>query len=474
MAVDKLVDSSQLDNNLTSVANAIRTKSGGSSPLVFPSGFVSEIENIPTGSSVEVDSLSVTQNGTYTAQSGHAYSPVTVNVPSSGGSASKKDVNFYDYDGTLLHSYTVAEALDLTVLPENPSHSGLMAQGWNWSLADIKSQVQSTGKCNVGQMYITDDGKTRIYVHFEEGRSSPYFGIGVNGTVKVDWGDGSSISTLTGTSLTTVKTEQHIYVPGDYVIKLTVVSGSFTFFGVTGMPYILTKSTSTSGTISRVYTNAIQKIELGSSVTSIGSNAFSNCFSLASITIPMDITSIAGNAFSACYSLVSITIPRDVTSIAGTTFSACYSLTSIMIPSSVTSIGSSAFQNCYNLASIIIPSSVTSIGASMFTKCYSLASIIIPIGVTSIGATAFSDCYSLASITIPGSVRSIATTAFANCYGMAEYHFLPTTPPTLANKNAFSNIQSDCIIYVPQGCLEAYQTATNWSNYASHIQEEAA
>ena len=49
MSVDKLVDSSQLDSDLTSVANAIRAKSGGSSQLAFPAGFVSEIQAIPSG-----------------------------------------------------------------------------------------------------------------------------------------------------------------------------------------------------------------------------------------------------------------------------------------------------------------------------------------------------------------------------------------------------------------------------------------
>lgn len=49
MALDKLVDSSQLDTDLTSVANAIRAKSGGSGQLAFPAGFVSEIGNIPSG-----------------------------------------------------------------------------------------------------------------------------------------------------------------------------------------------------------------------------------------------------------------------------------------------------------------------------------------------------------------------------------------------------------------------------------------
>lgn len=49
MAVDKLVDSSQLDSDLTSVANAIRTKGGTSASLAFPADFVSAIAAIPSG-----------------------------------------------------------------------------------------------------------------------------------------------------------------------------------------------------------------------------------------------------------------------------------------------------------------------------------------------------------------------------------------------------------------------------------------
>lgn len=56
MSVDKLVDSTQLDSDLTSVANAIRAKSGGSSQLAFPAGFVSEIQAIPSGGGTELQS----------------------------------------------------------------------------------------------------------------------------------------------------------------------------------------------------------------------------------------------------------------------------------------------------------------------------------------------------------------------------------------------------------------------------------
>lgn len=53
MSVDKLVDSTQLDSDLTSVANAIRTKGGTSAQLTFPSGFVSAVQNIPSGANLQ-------------------------------------------------------------------------------------------------------------------------------------------------------------------------------------------------------------------------------------------------------------------------------------------------------------------------------------------------------------------------------------------------------------------------------------
>lgn len=49
MALDKLVDSSQLDTDLTAVANAIRTKGDTSAALAFPTGFVDAVEAIETG-----------------------------------------------------------------------------------------------------------------------------------------------------------------------------------------------------------------------------------------------------------------------------------------------------------------------------------------------------------------------------------------------------------------------------------------
>lgn len=396
---------------------------------------------------ITVESLSVTQNGTYTAPTGKAYSPVTVNVSGGGGgsSASKKQINFIDYDGTIVDSYTKTEWQSVSALPSNPSHSGLTAQGWNWTKAQIDAQLTAmpNGDVWVGQMYITESGDTEIDVSMQKGRLAPILTIAVNGTITVDWGDNTTPDTVTGTSLSTRQAVPHTYAAaGDYMMKIHVVSGSFRFYGSTS--YLLLRK-NTTGNENRGYANCVRAVRFGSGVTTIGANAFYNCASLASITIPSGVTSISGSAFQNCYSLTSITIPSDVTSINSTEFNYCSSLASITMPSGVTSIGGSAFQNCYSLASIMIPSGVTSIGGGTFNSCYSLASVTIPSGITSIESSAFNDCY-----------------------GMAEYHILPTTPPTLGS-TAFNNIVSDCKIYVPSASLETYQTATNWSTYASYM-----
>ena len=387
-----------------------------------------------------------------------------------GGSASTSpnDVNFYDYDGTIVASYSLSEAQSLTALPDGPTHSGLTFQGWNYTLDKIKA---FTRPMNVGATYITDDGKTRLYIRIAaEGRMTVplYISQTVANGVTIDWGDGSATQTLAETgNVNTTHTYANI---GDYVITLDLVDGCVLGFGDGSNSYCVLGSTETDGS---VYRNMLQAVQIGTGVTSIGNRAFQACYSLASITIPDGVTSIGTRAFGGC-SLISIIIPDGVTSIGNFAFSECCSLTSITIPDSVISIGKSAFNACYSLASITIPDGVTSIGSYTFSACYSLASITIPDGVTSIGDGVFAECCSLASIVIPDGVTSIGASAFGGCYGMAEYHLKPTTPPTLSNTNAFIDIPSDCIIYVPQGCLEAYQNATNWATYASYMQEEPA
>lgn len=69
MAYDKVVDSAALDSKLTQVADAIRTKGNTSAGLQFPSGFISAIQAIQTGTELKII-VSVTSGATVTATKG--------------------------------------------------------------------------------------------------------------------------------------------------------------------------------------------------------------------------------------------------------------------------------------------------------------------------------------------------------------------------------------------------------------------
>lgn len=104
MAVDKLVDSTQLDADLTSVANAIRTKGGTSAQMAFPAGFVSAVQAIPTGITPS-GTKSITENGTYDVTQ---YASAEVNV-SGGGGITVDDVAKGTISGVVVLDSTTTE-----------------------------------------------------------------------------------------------------------------------------------------------------------------------------------------------------------------------------------------------------------------------------------------------------------------------------------------------------------------------------
>ena len=160
---------------------------------------------------------------------------------------------------------------------------------------------------------------------------------------------------------------------------------------------------------------SLETITIPDSVTEIGSGVFAYCINLKSITIPDSVTKIKEETFYNCINLTSVTIGNSVTHIEKHAFCFCNSLTSIIIPNSVTEIGNSAFYSCKNLQSVTIPNSVTKIGYSAFYSCKNLQSINIPDGVTEIENYTFQNCSSLTSIIIPNSVTKIGTLAFSLC-----------------------------------------------------------
>jgi hypothetical protein len=82
-------------------------------------------------------------------------------------------------------------------------------------------------------------------------------------------------------------------------------------------------------------------------VTSIGVNAFAQCYSLSDVTIRGNsLVSIDSFAFHSCYSLETITLPEGLTNIGYDAFAVCNKLRDINLPCSLVNVRSGAFFMC--------------------------------------------------------------------------------------------------------------------------------
>lgn len=461
-----------------------------------------------------------------------------ISTYSGAGADPNKPIRFYDPYGNLVYSYSIREFSELTELPPLPEIKGLTGQGWNWSLEKI---LEVGDEIEIGSLYITDDGSTRIYVDLIEETLNPKIGFRqmTANSVAVDWGDGSSLETSDVAGVDTMVSIEHQYSKsGSYTIRLIPEEDAeFTFLGDSYSTRILHKDVNYNHA-NKAYGNTIRKIELGKGITEFTGRCFYS-YSIESVTIPEAITSFS-TAFQGCYGIKVITFPRGVSSLTsyairecrglekllfsdstislgGTSladcsnlrelvvppsvqltytdifanctglfrivlaeklskistdiFDGCYLLKDVVIKGEITSIGSGAFKNCRSLEEIELTDNLTEIGSSAFYCCYALKRIRLSKAIKSITSAVFYRCYALQEIVIPENVTEIKGSAFSGCCAMDHYYMMPTVPPVLENVSAFSGIPEKCKIHVPKGCLEAYQTAENWSTYADYMVE---
>ncbi len=318
-------------------------------------------------------------------------------------------------------SYTKAGTLTLTIVLEHHTKEDVTLRNAQFEIMPLSWTKQtkpfsSSGEISNAELLagVTGSGKTgytikTVTITSTNGTSARVSGSGTSAKITSYTKVGTLTLTIvleqdTKDDVTLRNAEFHIYrdiftisSSGEVTLKTSVDKNSLTTVTI---PYMIN----------------------GTTVTSIGVQAFSYCGALTSITIPNSVTSIGNKAFFNCTSLHSITLLNSLTSIGDDTFRGCNSFTSITIPNSVISIGSGAFSYCSQLTSITISNSVISIGIGAFYECKVLTNITMGNSVTSIGKWIFAYCKSLTTIKLPNSITTIGDEPFRNCSQLTTIH----------------------------------------------------
>lgn len=447
-----------LTDFLTDIADAIREKKG-TTDLINPQDFSEEIRKIESGST-EVE---------------------------------EKDINFYDYDGTLLFSYTIPEAQALTELPTPKGHSGLIFDGWNW---DYEEVIALDYPMNIGAMYKTDDGKTRLYLKVDE-PTSISLSFQNLGTATVDFGDGEVVETSE-----TKPVLPHTYAVGEYMIRIDSTN-SYTLEFSVNSGNILGKCAAKSSGL-------LQRVEVGDR-GKVGATAFKACYNMSTITYQKKGLGNSAGWTETYYGsgLIHLNLPKGssifVNGVANTSrlriiclpsnplyiTSGCISNSSVerflvpdgfslnstvdgsglrkfRCPSAMTSLPNNMFNRCQYLEEVELHSDISSFPNNCFNECYCLRKFNMPVGLETIMEKAFYNCRSLRVMPpFPSTLNSIGTNAFWYIPAVVFDFSACSQIPTLVNTNAFEYTSG--IIVVPDNLYNEWIAATNWSTYADRI-----
>lgn len=414
-----------LTDFLTGVAGAIRTKKG-TTALINPQDFESEIGSIDTAKPEQTKTLTVTENGTQTVKpdTGKVLSGVTVttNVPATP--TEEKTVDLAMASGNQV--VTPASGKHLTkvtitkpaTLAAGNIKSGVNIGGVTGTLSPAKTEQAKTvdlAMASGNQVVSPDSGKVLSGVTITKPATL------VASNIK----KGVTIGGVAGSYAPTFTTETK-------TVDLAMGSGN----------QVISKSSGKDGmtqvTVTKPSTMLPANIKKGVNIGGVVGTMEAGGGSSDKLAKVVDGT-------------ITILTEKDLagaTRIRSYSFRECSSLTRITIPDGVTSIGNYAFESCSSLTSVIIPDGVTTLGIYVFYNCSSLTSITIPDSVTSIGG------YSL---------------RIGSSTNKAVIRMKPTTPPQIKSSSFDKNYLEKII--VPKGTGATYKSATNWSALASYIQE---
>ena len=197
------------------------------------------------------------------------------------------------------------------------------------------------------------------------------------------------------------------------------------------------------------------KLEAGSAITSIASNAFSGVGAISPDVVSDIIKNATVGSFTFSGAKISgvLTIPNGVSTIGSTMFQNNAAITKVILPDTVTAIGNNAFQGCTSLKEVVMSKNITSIGGYAFNKT-AISRIELPDSLNTLGNYAFSES-SIEEVNVPASVTSFGTYMFSQCASLKR----ATINCPVVSNNTFLNCLNLAEVELSEGVQRIGDTA---------------
>ena len=173
-------------------------------------------------------------------------------------------------------------------------------------------------------------------------------------------------------------------------------------------------------------------------VAGIGYQAFKDCASLTSVSLPSHISFLGAGAFQNCPNIISASIPQKVTYIPDRLFKDCSRLSGVTIPNGVTEIGDSAYVGCSQLSNLSLPNTIERIGERAFANCVKLTRFSSPTSLIFLGMEAFMGCTGLTSVSLGENLETVGARAFYKCSGLKTVDVFCGKKPVTIWNSAFA------------------------------------
>ena len=172
------------------------------------------------------------------------------------------------------------------------------------------------------------------------------------------------------------------------------------------------------------------------------------------------VNTIKENAFRDCLSLKTVTIPENIKLIEQGAFEGCIELNYVHLPKSLDKISASLFKGCVSLSKVDMPDNIKELGNNCFDGCTSLKALHLPDSLEIIRRYALPP--NLDILRIPASVTTIDVKQYRpkNMYVQWEEP-LPIESSTFS----ISYNNNKTALYVPKGASAKYKADDGWGKF---------